>query len=65
MANLTEMETRACALSAIIHIEAQIEQLKRRERELVRAARAEGCTWKQIGEALGVSKQAVWERFGA
>jgi hypothetical protein len=25
--------------------------------------RARGVSWTRIGEALGVSKQAAWERF--
>ncbi len=28
-----------------------------------KAARSEGRTWDEIGQALGVSRQAVWERF--
>jgi hypothetical protein len=31
--------------------------------ELVRQARTDGYTWTQIGAALGMSKQAAWERF--
>ncbi|HVE94933.1 MAG TPA: hypothetical protein VNB24_08445 [Acidimicrobiales bacterium] len=31
--------------------------------ELVRQARADGYSWTQIGDALGISKQAAWERF--
>jgi hypothetical protein len=31
----------------------------------VQAARSAGCTWNQIGEALGVSKQAAQQRHGA
>lgn len=23
----------------------------------------EGCTWAEIGEALGTTRQAAWERF--
>lgn len=30
---------------------------------LIREARASGATWTQVGEALGMSKQAAWERF--
>ncbi len=33
------------------------------QRQLVRQARAAGQTWTEIGEALGVSRQAAWERF--
>lgn len=29
----------------------------------VRAARSEDSTWEEIGQALGVSRQAAWERF--
>ena len=28
-----------------------------------KAARSEGITWEDIGRALGVSRQAAWERF--
>jgi hypothetical protein len=35
------------------------------QRELVRDARGAGRTWTEIGEALGVSRQAAWERFSA
>jgi hypothetical protein len=31
--------------------------------EVVRACRDDGKSWTQIGEILGVSKQAAWERF--
>ena len=32
-------------------------------RESVKHARDAGHSWTQIGEALGVTKQAAWERF--
>lgn len=32
--------------------------------EVVEAARREGASWTWIGEALGMSKQAAWKRFG-
>jgi len=31
--------------------------------ELVGVSRAAGKTWTQVGQALGMSKQAAWERF--
>jgi hypothetical protein len=31
--------------------------------EAAKAARGEGSTWDEIGQALGVSRQAAWERF--
>lgn len=33
-------------------------------RETVAAARANGETWQTIADALGISRQAAWERFG-
>jgi hypothetical protein len=32
------------------------------ERQALQAARADGMTWAQLGEALGTSRQAVWQR---
>lgn len=29
----------------------------------VRAWRATGATWQEIGDALGITRQAAWERF--
>jgi hypothetical protein len=31
--------------------------------EAVQEARKQRLTWEQIGEALGISRQAAWERF--
>lgn len=31
---------------------------------VVKDARADGLSWAQIGDALGTSKQAAWERYG-
>jgi len=31
--------------------------------EAVQEARKQRFTWEQIGEALGISRQAAWERF--
>jgi len=32
-------------------------------RDVVGRAREAGCSWTEVGEALGTSKQAAWERF--
>jgi hypothetical protein len=32
------------------------------ERETLKVARATGLTWAQLGDALGTSRQAVWQR---
>ena len=41
----------------------QVDEAERELREAVRAARADGATWEEIGDALGVKKQTAWERF--
>ena len=33
------------------------------EAQLVREAMAEGATWESIGDSVGVSRQAAWDRF--
>lgn len=33
------------------------------EREATKAAKAKGATWEQIGDALGITRQAVWQRY--
>lgn len=37
---------------------------EQRIRDAVDAARAAGRSWARIGIALGISKQAAWERYG-
>lgn len=32
-------------------------------RQTVAQARDQGCSWSEIGSALGISKQSAWERF--
>lgn len=39
------------------------EQHDRQEAQVVKMLR-EKYTWEQIGEALGVTRQAAWERYG-
>lgn len=31
--------------------------------ELVSRARSHGCSWTSIGQVLGTTRQAAWERF--
>jgi hypothetical protein len=47
----------AKAISAAAHI--SDEQL----RKLVPVLRKRGCSWTDIGTALGITKQSAWERF--
>jgi hypothetical protein len=35
------------------------------QRHLVAQARQAGQTWTEIGEALGISRQAAWEKFSS
>lgn len=41
-------------------LSAAVEKL---QRDLVVRARSDGCTWTSIGQALGITRQAAWERF--
>jgi hypothetical protein len=52
-------------LTAAAAVKAQIEHLGDELLDhFVNQARAEGCSWTQIGEALGVSRQAAHQRHG-
>ena len=48
------------ALRELTHGEAELDRLRV---ERVRAARAAGASWEQVGEALGVTRQSAWEQF--
>jgi hypothetical protein len=48
------------ALEAIGNVRRWLDQ---REYHFVTAAREEGRSWQGIGEALGRSRQAVWQRY--
>ncbi|NGO72168.1 helix-turn-helix domain-containing protein [Streptomyces boncukensis] len=64
---LTELARRAgdddpvAALTAVAEMRRELE---RQEAVLVRRARAQGTSWAQIAEALGVSRQAVHKKHG-
>jgi FixJ family two-component response regulator len=48
------------SLVQLIDIRRQRLLLQIKEEFHVLAARVEGCSWQQIGDALGVSRQTVW-----
>ncbi len=50
-------------LSAIKTSEASVAALRSLQREQVNALRKREVSWTDIGKALGVSRQAAWERF--
>jgi len=37
--------------------------IRKIQREMVHSARAAGRSWDEIGKALGISRQAAWERY--
>ncbi len=54
---------RADPLKLIAGIREGSRSLDRWQRKAVKAARKRGLSWDEIGSALGVSRQAAWERF--
>jgi len=51
-------------LAALAPSERAAEALRGVLQRQVDILRARGVSWAAIGEALGVSRQAAWERFG-
>ena len=49
------------ALRELADGEAELDRLRRAS---VRAARAAGATWEQVGDALAMTRQSAWEYFG-
>lgn len=56
---------RENTLSALRDTRTEIVVLERRIESLVAGAREVELSWGQIGEALGMSRQAAWERYAA
>lgn len=50
-------------LDKLRQVDAQAHTIDADRAALVREARAQGATWEQVGEALGVTKQSAWEQF--
>jgi hypothetical protein len=51
-------------LEALTAVEALARVVDRWRARLVRLARTRGAPWTDIGQSLGVSKQAAHERYG-
>lgn len=52
-------------LGVLASIGTSAKQISEWRRDAVAKARKEGHSWAEIGEALGISKQAAWEQFNA
>jgi ClpX C4-type zinc finger len=50
-------------LASLARTQAVVSQVDAAVHEHVDILRARGISWTRIGEALGVTKQAAWERF--
>ncbi len=59
-AGTSELDDVLGRLSAVAETAEAIEQALA---DWVELARAQGGTWAQIGEALGVTRQSAWQRF--
>jgi hypothetical protein len=51
----------ACGVHLIASLSAETEA---RLRQLVAAARDEGCSWAGIADLLGVTRASAWQRWG-
>lgn len=52
------------ALAGLSRVNAMAEEMSAIVRRTVGDVRSDGATWEQIGQALGVSKQAAHHRYG-
>jgi hypothetical protein len=50
-------------LRGLVAADCFVEAAEAQRLKLVAQARSEGCSWEDIGRALGISRQAAWERF--
>jgi len=50
-------------LAGLAQVQGVVSQADAAVHEYVAVLRERGLSWTRIGEALGVSKQAAWERF--
>jgi hypothetical protein len=50
-------------LASLAQIQTAVSQADAAVHDHVAVLRERGISWTRIGEALGVSKQAAWERF--
>jgi hypothetical protein len=60
----TVVSDAAPPLAAVAAALAAVRQAEERLRQAVEAARAAGHTWAELGDVLGTSRQAAFQRFG-
>jgi hypothetical protein len=61
--DLSLMDGYVDPLLALALISAGMGKLEDKVGDIVEYCRAHGKSWTQIGQSLGMSKQAAWERF--
>lgn len=61
---MTQEEALACVVAARDNAATAADDADYDLRVAVRHARDAGATWEEIGDALGVTKQAAFQRFG-
>jgi ATP-dependent protease Clp ATPase subunit len=50
-------------LSGLARVQTVVSQVEASAHDYVKVLRARGISWTRIGQALGVTKQAAWERY--
>jgi ClpX C4-type zinc finger len=50
-------------LAGLARVQTVVSQVETSAHEYVQVLRERGISWTRIGQALGVSKQAAWERY--
>lgn len=60
---MTEHKPLDELLDTLSQVHDQVQGLSEERDEMIRAARQAGADFNQIGAALGISKQAAWERY--
>lgn len=51
-------------LSAIAPVSATVDGYRQHLQKMVETLRSRDVSWAKIGDALGISRQSAWERFG-
>jgi len=55
---------KTTALKDVAYVNEQIDHYRHQLGLTVKIAREQGASWAEIGDVLGVSRQAAQERFG-